>query len=75
MKCNLFYLLCYYVVVFEVNCKFLSLLNELDMKNPVIIGKKSDLNTRELFDESSSKANTPWRQHKRRRFKGLRDKL
>ena len=54
MKYNLFHILCYYVIVFEVNCKFLSLLDELDMKNPVIIGKKSDLKTRELFDLSKA---------------------
>ena len=35
---------------FQVNCQFFSLLQELDMKNPVIIGTKSALKTKNMFD-------------------------
>ena len=34
----------------QVNCQFLSLLQELEMKNPVIIGNISVLKTRNMFD-------------------------
>ena len=45
-----FHLLLYiYIACAQVNCQFLSLLQELDMKNPVIIGNKSLLKTKNMF--------------------------
>ena len=35
--------------LFEAHCVFLSLLNQLDMKNPIIIGEINDLRTKEMF--------------------------
>ena len=39
----------YYLNFYEVESIFLSLLQELRMSNPVIVGKDSDLKTREMF--------------------------
>ena len=45
------FLLVYSFVIFlEVNCQYRSLLKELDMKNPVIIGNIIDLRTKNMFD-------------------------
>ena len=46
MKLIAFYTLFY---VHKVNCIFLSLLYQLEMKNPVIIGNAGDLRTKEMF--------------------------
>ena len=35
--------------LFEAHCVFLSLLNQLDMKNPIIIGEINNLRTKEMF--------------------------
>ena len=35
--------------LFEIHCEYTSLLNKLDMTNPVIIGKINDLRTKEMF--------------------------
>ena len=45
-----FFTLVYYLTVSAVNCKFFSLLYELNMTNPIIIGRQSDLKTKELFN-------------------------
>ena len=46
-----FHILIYiYIACTQVNCQFLLLLQELDMKNPVIIGNKSLLKTRNMFN-------------------------
>ena len=37
-------------VIFQVNCKFLSLLQEFDMKNPVIVGTKYDFKSNKMFE-------------------------
>ena len=50
MKCKD---LCYWLILtpfIHVNCQFLSLLQELEMKNPVIVGNISELKTRNMFD-------------------------
>ena len=39
-----------YIACAQVNCQFLSLLQGLDMKNPVIIGNKSLLKTKNMFN-------------------------
>ena len=46
MKLIAFYILFH---VHKVNCIFLSLLYQLEMINPVIIGNASDLRTKEMF--------------------------
>ena len=38
------------IVIIEAQCVFLSLLNTLDMTNPIIIGKINDLRTKEMFN-------------------------
>ena len=43
-------LVLYYLTISGVNCKFFSILYELGMTNPIIIGRQSDLKTKELFN-------------------------
>ena len=38
------------IIIIEAQCVFLSLLNTLDMTNPIIIGKINDLRTKEMFN-------------------------
>ena len=46
--CKIWFLV--FITIFQVNCQFLSLLQEFDMKNPVIVGTKNDLNSNKMFD-------------------------
>ena len=41
---------CIMIMCVQVNCNFLSLFKVLDMKNPVIIGNKNVLRTKNMFD-------------------------
>ena len=43
------YLTLVFINLFETRCDYTSLLNKLDMTNPVIIGKINDLRTKEMF--------------------------
>ena len=43
------YLTLVFMNLFEIHCEYTSLLNKLDMTNPVIIGKINDLRTKEMF--------------------------
>ena len=43
------YLTLVFMNIFETHCEYTSLLNKLDMTNPVIIGKINDLRTKEMF--------------------------
>ena len=43
------YLALVFMNLFEIHCEYTSLLNKLDMTNPVIIGKINDLRTKEMF--------------------------
>ena len=40
----------HYLTISAVNCKFFSILSELGMTNPIIVGRQSDLKTKELFN-------------------------
>ena len=44
------YLAFVFMNLFETHCEYTSLLNKLDMTNPVIIGKINDLRTKEMFN-------------------------
>ena len=39
----------YNLTISAINCKFFSILSELGMTNPIIVGRQSDLKTKELF--------------------------
>ena len=45
----LFFSIFYHIFLFEVDCKFLSLIHQLNMENPIIVGKTSELRSREMF--------------------------
>ena len=45
-KCSFLLIL---IASFQAKCQFLPLLQELNMKNPIIIGKKNDLRKRNMF--------------------------
>ena len=47
---RLIVLVFYYLTISAVNCKFFSILSELGMRNPIIVGRQSDLKTKELFN-------------------------
>ena len=40
----------HYLTISAVNCNFFSILSELGMTNPIIVGRQSDLKTKELFN-------------------------
>ena len=40
----------FFTSLIESDCKYMSLLNQLDMRNPVIVGTKDDLKNVELFN-------------------------
>ena len=40
----------FFTCLIESDCKYMSLLNQLDMKNPVIVGRNDDLKNVELFN-------------------------
>ena len=50
MKWNTLMMSLYLVRVTQKNCMFLSLLNQLEMKNPIILGTNIELRSKKMFD-------------------------
>ena len=49
MKWNILMMSIYLVSVTQTSCMFLSLLNQFEMKNPIILGKNIELRSRKMF--------------------------
>ena len=62
--CKIWFLV--FITIFQVNCQFLSLLQEFDMKNPVIVATMNDLKDKTKYlqvigrDYKDSPDTIPW---------------